>query len=90
VSSLVKEPKLYFFDVGLIKGDIGAKIENLTAVCLLKHVYAKRDYDGENFALHYLRTKDGLEVDFALVNDDKLETILEVKHSDTTLSKGLL
>lgn len=88
--SLVKEPKLYFFDVGLIKGDIGAKIENLAAVCLLKHVYAKRDYDGENLALHYLRTKDGIEVDFALVNDGKLEKILEVKHTDTTLSKGLL
>jgi uncharacterized protein len=71
--SLVKEPKLYFFDVGLIKGDIGVKMENLVAVCLLKHVHAKREYDGENLALHYLRTKDGLEVVFALANDGKLE-----------------
>ena len=29
--SLLKEPKIYFFDTGLIKGDKGAKFENLVA-----------------------------------------------------------
>jgi predicted AAA+ superfamily ATPase len=29
--SLLKEPKIYFFDTGLIKGDKGAKFENQTA-----------------------------------------------------------
>lgn len=88
--SLLKEPKLYFFDTGLVKGDDGAKLENLIAVSLLKHVYAKNDYLAENYNLQYLRTKDGIEVDFALVNNDAVEQIIEVKLSDQTLSKSLL
>jgi uncharacterized protein len=87
--SLLKEPKIYFFDNGLVKGDEGAELENLVAVCLLKHVYAKMDYYGENYALHYLRTKDGEEVDFALVKDDCIEQIIEVKNSNHEMSKVL-
>lgn len=87
--SLLKEPKLYFFDNGLVKGDDGAKLENLTAVCLLKHVYAKIDYQAKRYALHYLRNKDGQEVDFALVKDDKIKKIIEVKNSDKEISKSL-
>lgn len=87
--SLVKEPKLYFYDVGLVKGNSGIKLENFVALCLLKHVLAKNDYEGKNYALHYLRTKDGVEVDFALVNDGEIEQILEVKNSDTALHRAL-
>ncbi len=87
--SLKKEPKLYFFDTGLVKRDVGAKLENHVASCLLKHVMATNDYEGKNYALHYLRTKDGVEVDFALVNDGKVEQILEVKNSDASLHRAL-
>lgn len=87
--SLLKEPKIYFFDTGLVKGDEGAQLENLAAICLLKHVYAKIDYHAENYALHYLRTKDGQEVDFALVKDNAIEQIVEVKKTNNTLSKSL-
>ncbi len=88
--SLLKEPKIYFFDTGLVQGDEGAKLENMVAVSLLKHVYGKVDYKAEEYALHYLRTKDGHEVDFALVCQDKVESIIEVKLSDRTLSKTLI
>ena len=88
--SLLKEPKLYFFDTGLVQGDEGAKFENLVAVSLLKHVYGLVDYKALNYDIHYLRTKDGLEVDFALVRDDKIEKIIEVKSSDREISKTLL
>ena len=64
--------------------------ENLVALCLLKHTYAKRDYEGKRYSLKYLRTKDKHEIDFALVHDDKLETMIEVKHSDSNLNKTLL
>jgi predicted AAA+ superfamily ATPase len=47
------------------------------------------DYRGENSALHYLRTKDGQEVDFALVNDGQIEKIIEVKNSDKDIDKSL-
>lgn len=87
--SLLKEPKIYFFDTGLVQGDDGAKLENLVAVSLLKHVYAKTDYHGQDYALHYLRTKDGVEVDFALTCQDNIEQILEVKLSDNAPSRAL-
>ena len=87
--SLLKEPKLYFFDTGLVRGDDGARLENLVAVCLLKHVYAKIDYQAEDYALHYLRTKDGQEVDFALVKDNAVEQMIEVKYADQSISKSL-
>jgi len=88
--SLAKEPKLYFFDTGLVNGDNGAQLENLVAICLLKHVYAKIDYAGQNYGLHYLKTKEGLEVDFALTKNGKIEQILEVKNRDSVPSKALL
>ncbi len=88
--SLLKEPKLYFFDNGLVIGDNGAQLENFVAVSLLKSLLAKNDILGENNQLKYLRTKDGREVDFCLVNsDDKIDEIIEVKWRDKQLSKNL-
>lgn len=87
--SLLKEPKLYFFDTGLVQGDDGAKLENMVAVELLKHVYARTDYQAEECVLHYLRTKDGLEVDFAIATNDAIESIIEVKLADHKISKTL-
>jgi len=88
--SLLKEPKIYFFDTGLVQGDDGAKLENMVAASLLKTFCARTDYQAEECALHYLRTKDGLEVDFALVSKDKVESMIEVKLSDKFPSKALL
>lgn len=87
--SLLKEPKIYFFDTGLVKGNIGAKFENLVAGCLLKHVFGKIDYEAEDYSLHYLQTKEKQEVDFALVKDCGIEKIIEVKTSDPAVSPGL-
>ena len=87
--SLLKEPKIYFFDTGLVQGDDGAKLENFVAVSLLKHTYALTDYQAEEHSLHYLRTKDGVEVDFALARQEKIETIIEVKLADSSPSKAL-
>jgi uncharacterized protein len=88
--SILKEPKIYFFDTGLVQGDEGVKFENLAALCLLKHVYAKVDYQGRPYALHYLRTKDGAEVDFCQVNDHTLELLIETKRSDSNPGKALM
>ncbi len=87
--SLLKEPKIYFFDIGLVKGDMGAKFENFIAICLLKYCYSKRDYKAQDCALHYLQTKERNEVDFALVNENTVEKIIEVKLSDSTISHSL-
>ncbi len=88
--SILKEPKIYFFDTGLVKGDEGARFENMVALCLLKHVYALFDLQGKDCSLGYVRTKDGAEVDFCLVRNNQPELLIEAKVSDSNPSKALL
>ena len=87
--SLLKEPKIYFFDTGLPVVSEGARFENFVASCLLKHVYGKIDYEAKLYSLHTMQTKDKKEIDFALVHDSKIEKIIEVKLSDHTISPNL-
>jgi uncharacterized protein len=87
--SILKEPKIYFFDNGLVVGDEGVVFENLIAVSLLKSILAEKDSLGKDLDLKYLRTKDGKEVDFAITKDNKIKEIIEVKLSDYKLSKNL-
>jgi predicted AAA+ superfamily ATPase len=87
--SILKEPKIYFIDNGLVVGDDGAKFENFVALSLLKHVFGKIDYQGERFELKYLRTKDGKEVDFCLTNNDQIVEAIEVKIRDSSISPNL-
>jgi len=77
--SLLKEPKIYFYDTGMVVGDEGARFENFMAVSLLKHIYGLYDYKAEPWQLHYLRTKDGDEIDFCLVYNTTAELMIEAK-----------
>jgi len=88
--SLLKSPKLYFFDTGLVRGDAGARFENFVAACLLKHAMFKGDTTGRDVALRYIRTKEGKEVDFCLVTDDAAELLVEAKAGETDPSRPLL
>jgi predicted AAA+ superfamily ATPase len=87
--SIIKEPKLYFFDSGFVLGDEGVKYENTVAVSLLKHVNYLEDSKGEEVSLHYLRTRDGQEADFAIAENGTISNIVEVKLADTSLSRSL-
>lgn len=87
--SLLKELKIYFFDTGMVQSDNGSRLENLVAVSLLKHAYGCTDCLAKPTTLHYLRTKEGLEIDFAIINDGEVEQIIEVKVSDDQPSKSL-
>lgn len=87
--SLLKEPKIYFFDHSLVIGDVGLKFENLVANALLKHTQALNDYEGKNHKLNYLRTKDNKEVDFAISLEQHIEEIVEVKMTDNNVNKSL-
>ncbi|MFO7727913.1 MAG: ATP-binding protein [Desulfonatronovibrio sp.] len=87
--SILKEPKLYFYDTGLVLGDQGVKLENTFAVSLLKHVHFINDTTAKGARLHYLRTKDGKEIDFALLDDSGDMHIIEVKLSNESLSRSL-
>ena len=86
--SILKEPKVYFFDIPRVQ-DEGGRIENLVACALLKEVQYLEDTQGLNARLHYLRTKDGKEVDFLIVVDEKPVFCCEVKTSHTAPSKAL-
>lgn len=87
--SLQKDAKIYFYDTGMVRGDAGARFENLVAVSLLKHLNAVEDYQGKHTALATLRTKEGREVDFVLVVDDAPVQMLEVKYADAAISPQL-
>ncbi len=88
--SLLKEPKIYFFDTGMVKGDDGIRFENLAALSLLKYTLGMYDNRGKNYELRYIRTKEGKEVDFCITVDNRPELIIEAKKSESDLSKNLL
>ncbi|MEN8236550.1 MAG: ATP-binding protein [Pseudomonadota bacterium] len=85
--SLLKEPKLYFYDIGRVV-DTGARLENLVACALLKRIEFLEDTRGVTGTLHYLRTKDGVEIDFLVVIDGQPRLCVEVKISDDTPAKN--
>lgn len=87
--AVLREPKVYFYDSGYIRGDEGIKLENTCAVCLLKHVQYLQDTLGEDISLHYLRTRDGKEIDFAISKQGKLAQTIEVKLADDKPSPAL-
>ena len=82
----LQAPKVYFFDTGLVQGDEGIRFENLVACHLLKHVHWQQDAKGKEVDLHYVRTKDGAEVDFCLshksIEGDTLTHLIECKLRD--------
>jgi uncharacterized protein len=87
--AVLKEPKIYFFDSGYIKGDEGLRLENTCALCLLKHAHYLQDTTGEDISLRYLRTRNGREIDFALCREDRVASLIEVKLTDSKVSPGL-
>ena len=87
--SILKEPKLYFYDSGFVQGGEGIQMENTCAVCLRKHVQYLQDVAGEDIELNYIKTKDGREVDFSLSMKGKATHLIEVKLSEDKPSASL-
>ncbi len=77
--SLLKEPKFYFYDHNYAETNDGAKLENLVANALIKELSFIHNTLGENTQLHYLRTKDGKEIDFLVTINQQPVLMLEVK-----------
>jgi len=82
--SLLKEPKFYFYDTAQVIGDEGAQFENLVACALLKELHFREDTKGINTNLHFMRTKDGKELDFLITMNETPTSLIEVKWSDST------
>ena len=87
--ALSRRAKVYFYDTGLVLGDHGARLENLLATALLKHVEFQQDTQGADTQLHYLRTKDGIELDFVIAQDQRAHTLIECKASSSKPSSAL-
>ncbi len=88
--AIIKEPKVYFFDTGYVQGDEGAKWENACATMLLKHVHFEQDVLGKPTNLCYLRTKEGVEVDFVLCHADLPTDLIECRYKDNRPAPALI
>ncbi len=88
--SISKPFKVYFFDNADVEGDEGAVFENLVATHLLKKIQFNEDFEGYRQQLHFIRDKEGREVDFLITKDKKPEILIEVKWSDDQISKNLI
>ena len=94
--AVLKPPKIYFFDnADTLASDNsdtqlqGIRFENLVATHLLKTLHFLQDRDGYRYELRYLRDKESREVDFVVLKEGKLESLIEVKYSDEEISNSL-
>ena len=81
--SILKEPKYYFYDTAQVRGDNGCRLENAVACALRKELDFLSDTRGDECGLHYLRTRDGKELDFAVLRNGAVTHRIEVKWSDS-------
>jgi len=87
--ALLKEPKVYFFDTGLVQGDEGVRFENACATMLLRHAHFLQDSAGRAMSLNYVRDKEGREIDFALCENGEPLGFAECKLSDPAVPSYL-
>ena len=88
--TLKAEPKLYLFDILRIPvEDMGRRLENLTALHLLKACQFWTDTAQGDFDLRFVRTRDGWEVDFLVLEDGRPWMLVECKTGDKEPSKQL-
>lgn len=87
--SLTAQPKVYLFDL-LRVTDPAKRLENLTALHLLKCCQFWTDSAQGEFDLHFLRTKEKQEVDFCVIKDGKPWMLVECKSNREEPSAHLI
>lgn len=87
--SLLKEPKYYFYDIGDVEGGHGARLENAVAAALLRELQRIEDLSGRRTSLRYLRDREGREVDFLAVMDERPVLMVEVKAGHDSFARPL-
>ena len=88
IRAVKKEKKLYLWDWAQAE-DPDARFENITASQLLKYCHFMEDTEGYKMDLRYLRDRDGREVDFVVLKENKPLFAVECKLSDRALSKHI-
>jgi hypothetical protein len=84
-----KERKTYLYDYASIE-DPAMKFENMVALELFRAVSNWNDLGWGSFGLHYIRTKEGREVDFLMSQNRKPMFLIETKCGDDTPSPNLI
>jgi len=87
--SLMKEPKVYFYDYCRVKND-ALRFENMVAVELNRAVTLWTDFGLGEYELWYLRNKEKEEVDFVITDGGRPLFMVETKLSDTNVSPHLI
>jgi predicted AAA+ superfamily ATPase len=87
--SLVKEPKLYFYDYCRVR-DEALRFENMVAVELNRAVTLWSDFGFGEYKLWYLRNKGKEEIDFLITENGNPKFMVEAKFSDPTVSPNLI
>lgn len=88
VRALSKLPKAYLWDWSMVPGEAG-RFENLVAGHLLKLCHLLEDRDGWRVELHYLRDRQGHEVDFLVTLDRRPWFAVEAKLAATKIDPSL-
>lgn len=88
--SLLKEPKYYFYDCMQVVKNEGLKLENIVAAALLKELTFLEDVYGASTKLHFVRTKDGREIDFLALINNQPYCLIESKWADDQPNKNFL
>lgn len=84
------EPKMYLFDTLRISESLsGVRLENCTALHLLKACNFWTDVGCGEFELNFVRDKSQREVDFLIVRDKSPWMLVECKSGDSAPSKNL-
>ena len=86
--SVLKEPKYYFYDYTRIDENEGAQFENFIAVSLIKEIYYLNEVMGIESKLWFLKKKGSLELDFFIERKKMPPVLIEVKTSDSEVSKS--
>jgi uncharacterized protein len=86
--ALHKERKTYLLDYAQVE-DEAARFENLIALELYRAVSNWNDMGFGDYGLHFIRTKEGREVDFLLSEGNHPLLLLEAKRGDDTPAANL-
>jgi predicted AAA+ superfamily ATPase len=85
--AIKKESMFYFYDWTLTDNN-GQRFENMAAVMLLKVINRFNELGLGDFDLRYVRTKNGEEMDFLIIKDNRPFALFEAKRNETVISKA--
>jgi len=87
--AIQKERKVYLLDTPRID-EPGARFENMVALELKCAVTRLNDLGLGDFSLHFVKNKEGQEVDFLMTERNRPLVLIEAKHKDQAPSAALL